>query len=100
MSKPLRNQLEGLFQAMSAEHEQRESFTMPDKLKDAVFSTLDATSLLADIVDLFTVKLIQCQSELIDAVPDSTYGSDTAEKNHLFDYILSQRQNSKPHNPN
>jgi hypothetical protein len=92
MSKPIRNQLEDLFQAMSAEHEQREALQMPDKLKDAVFSTLDATSLIADIVDLFTIKLIQCQSEVIDAVPDSTYGSASTEKQQLFDYILNHRK--------
>jgi hypothetical protein len=92
MPQPIKNQLEGLFQAMSAEHEQREALQMPDKLKDAVFSTLDATSLIADIVDLFTVKLIQCQSEVIDAVPDSTYGSASTEKQQLFDYILNHRK--------
>ncbi|MEN9609836.1 MAG: hypothetical protein RLZZ628_650 [Bacteroidota bacterium] len=96
MPKPFKNQLEGLFQAMSAEHEQREALQMPDKLKDAVFSTLDATSLIADIVDLFTVKLIQCQSEVIDAVPDSTYGSVYTEKQQLFDYILNQRKSTQP----
>jgi hypothetical protein len=92
MSKPIKNQLEDLFQAMTAQHEQREALQMPDKLKDAVFSTLDATSLIADIVDLFTVKMIQCQSEVIDAVPDSTYGSAAAEKQKLFDYILNHRK--------
>jgi hypothetical protein len=92
MPQPIKNQLEGLFQAMSAEHEQREALQMPDKLKDAVFSTLDATSLIADIVDLFTIKLIQCQSEVIDAVPDSTYGSASTEKQQLFDYILNHRK--------
>jgi hypothetical protein len=92
MSKPIRNQLEDLFQAMSAQHEQREALQMPDKLKDAVFSTLDATSLIADIVDLFTVKMIQCQAEVIDAVPDSAYGSTASEKQKLFDFILNQRK--------
>jgi hypothetical protein len=92
MSKPIRNQLEDLFQAMSAQHEQREALQMPDKLKDAVFSTLDATSLIADIVDLFTVKMIQCQAEVINAVPDSAYGSTASEKQKLFDFILNQRK--------
>jgi hypothetical protein len=92
MPQPIKNQLEGLFQAMSAQHEEREALQMPDNLKDAVFSTLDATSLIADIVDLFTVKLIQCQAEVIDAVPDSTYGSNAAEKQKLFDFILNHRK--------
>jgi hypothetical protein len=96
MAKSIRNQLEDLFQAMSERHEQQEASQMPDKLKDAVFSTLDATSLIADIVDLFTIKMIQCQSEVIDAVPDSTYGSTASEKQKLFDFILKNRQPSQP----
>ena len=35
--------------------------------------------------------MIQCQSEVIDAVPDSTYGSAAAEKQKLFDYILNEK---------
>ncbi len=72
--------LANLFQQLRSQSEKTE---IPDfKLKDAVFSTIDATSLVADIVDLFTVKFIQAQSEVIDAVPESEYSLD--EKERLF----------------
>ena len=72
--------LANLFQQLRSQSEKTE---IPDfKLKDAVFSTIDATSLVADIVDLFTVKFIQAQSAVVDAVPDSEYSLN--EKERLF----------------
>lgn len=72
--------LANLFQQLRS---QSEKIEIPDfKLKDAVFSTIDATSLVADIVDLFTVKFIQAQSEIVDAVPESEFSLN--EKERLF----------------
>ncbi len=72
--------LANLFQQLGS---QSEKIDIPDfKLKDAVFSTIDATSLVADIVDLFTVKFIQAQSDVIDALPESEFSLN--EKERLF----------------
>jgi hypothetical protein len=58
---------------------------LPDlKLRDAVFSTIDATTLIADIVDLFTIKFVQAHTEVIDNLPHSQYGN---EKEKLLRYF-------------
>ena len=58
----------------------------PDfRLKDAVFSTIDATSIIADIVDLFTLQFVRAQAEVVDALPSSDYGFNEKEK--LFNYL-------------
>lgn len=75
------NRLAGLFEAMRDRSEER--FEMPQNLKDAVFSTLDTTSVVADIVDLFTIKFAQSQAELLDAIPESPY---IKEEDNLFKY--------------
>ncbi len=78
--------LANLFQQLGS---QSEKIDFPDfKLKDAVFSTIDATSLVADIVDLFTVKFIQAQSDVIDALPESEYSLNENER--LFK-VLKQK---------
>ncbi len=74
--------LTNLFQQLGNKSEKSEA---PDlKLKDAVFSTIDATALVADIVDLFTFKFIQAQAEVIDSLPNSDYSND---KHKLFKYL-------------
>lgn len=74
--------LTSLFQQLGNKSEKSEA---PDlKLKDAVFSTIDATALVADIVDLFTFKFIQAQAEVLDSLPNSEYGN---EKQKLFKYL-------------
>ena len=74
--------LRSLFQQLGSKSEKSEA---PDlKLKDAVFSTIDATALVADIVDLFTFKFIQAQAEVLDSLPSSEYGN---EKHKLFKYL-------------
>jgi hypothetical protein len=81
--------LANLFQQMGKKttHEQT-----PDlRLKDAVFSTIDATALVADIVDLFTFKFVQAQSEVIDSLPGNEYGN---EKEKLFKYLDKKFQES------
>jgi hypothetical protein len=58
----------------------------PDfRLKDAVFSTIDATSVIADIVDLFTLQFVRAQAEVVDALPNNDYGFD--EKERVFNYL-------------
>jgi hypothetical protein len=85
--------LANLFQQMGNKttHEQT-----PDlRLKDAVFSTIDATALVADIVDLFTFKFIQAQSEVVDSLPGNEYGN---EKDKLFKYLDKKFQESDRQN--
>jgi predicted aldo/keto reductase-like oxidoreductase len=69
----------------------------PDtQLKNAVFSTIDATSVIADIVDLFTVKFIQSQAEVVDALPGNDYGMNEKEK--LFKFLekkFKEEQNNQ-----
>lgn len=83
--------LANLFQQLGNQSEQED---IPDfKLKDAVFSTIDATSLVADIVDLFTVKFMQAQSEVIDAVPESEFGFN--EDDRVFKRLEKKYKESK-----
>jgi hypothetical protein len=79
----MENKLANLFQQMGDRNEKLE---MPDlKLKDAVFSTVDATSLVADIVDLFTFKFLETQTVVIDKLPYAgDYGDD---KEKLFKFF-------------
>jgi hypothetical protein len=58
----------------------------PDfRLKDAVFSTIDATSVIADIVDLFTLQFVKAQAEVMDSFSESEYGIN--EKQKLLKYF-------------
>jgi hypothetical protein len=76
-------------------NKQTEKLEMPDlKLKDAVFSTIDATNLVADILDLFTVKFVQTQSELLDSLPGSDYGIQEEEK--LLRFFEKKRVENLP----
>ena len=43
-----------------------ENHETPKEVEDEVFSTLDSMKLLADIVDLFTLKYTKTGGELID----------------------------------
>jgi hypothetical protein len=79
------DRLSNIFQQMGKRGEQVDD--VPDNLKNAVFSTLDAATLLADLVDLFTVKLIQSQAEVIDSLPGSDYGN---EEKKLYEYYLKK----------
>ena len=86
--------LTNLFRQMG---NQSEKIDLPDfKLKDAVFSTIDATSLVADIVDLFTLKFIQTQSEVVDAIPESEFGFN--EKDRVFKMLEKKYRESKQSN--
>jgi hypothetical protein len=68
--------------------------TPPDvEIKDAVFSTIDSASLVADIIDLFTFKFIQAQAEVINSVPDNEYGANEKEK--LFKFLEKKYKESK-----
>lgn len=61
-------------------------------LRNAVFSTVDATALVADIVDLFTFQFLKAQSIVIDAIPESEYGD---EKQKLFKYLEQKRAKNR-----
>jgi predicted aldo/keto reductase-like oxidoreductase len=68
MEKQEDKKLSALFQQLGDKKIKQEN---PDlRLKDAVFSTIDATSLVADIVDLFTFQFFKSQSELIETIPE------------------------------
>jgi hypothetical protein len=79
----MESELANLFQQMG---DRSEKLEMPDlKLKDAVFSTVDATSLIADIVDLFTFKFLEAQTAVMDNLPNAgDYGN---EKQKLFKFF-------------
>jgi phosphoribosylaminoimidazole carboxylase (NCAIR synthetase) len=86
----MENQLAHLFKEWG---NRTEKIDLPDlKLKDAVFSTIDATSLVADIVDLFTVKFVQAQAEVLDAVPENEFGARQDERVFQF---LQKKFNEK-----
>ncbi len=71
-----------------------ETLTPPDlKIKDAVFSTIDSASLVADMIDLFTFKFVQAQAEVINSVPETEYGSNEKEK--LFMYLAKKYKENK-----
>jgi hypothetical protein len=75
--------LAALFQQLGT---QKSIVDTPDfRLKDAVFSTIDATSVIADIVDLFTLQFVRAQAEVVDALPSSDYGFN--EKERVFNYL-------------
>jgi hypothetical protein len=63
----------------------------PDfRLKDAVFSTLDATSVIADIVDLFTLQFVKAQAEVVDSFVEKEH--EDMEKQRLLAYFNKKRQ--------
>jgi hypothetical protein len=79
--------LASLFQQLG---KQKSIVDTPDfRLKDAVFSTIDATSVIADIVDLFTLQFVRAQAEVVDALPTNDYGFD--EKERVFNYLEKKR---------
>lgn len=71
--------LQNLFQQLGTKNETLET---PDlRIKNAVFSTIDSASLVADIIDLFTSKFIQAQSEVVHNISEDDYES---EKKRFF----------------
>jgi hypothetical protein len=83
--------LTNLFQQLG---HQSEKVDLPDfKLKNAVFTTIDATSLVADIVDLFTVKFLQTQADVVDAIPESEFGFN--EKDRVFKLLEKKFRESR-----
>jgi hypothetical protein len=90
--------LASLFQQLRNKSEKSET---PDiRLKDAVFSTIDAAGLVADIVDLFTFKFIQAHSEVLDAVPAQDMRTNTApeihnDKEQFFNFLEKKRKERK-----
>ena len=57
---PIQKHLEEQFGQM------RRPESAPEELKDQVFDTLDTLNLVADIVDLFTVKFSKTEAEFLD----------------------------------
>lgn len=90
----IENKLANLFRQMG---DRSELLEVPDlKLKDAVFSTVDATSLIADIVDLFTFKFLETQTEVIDNLPNAgDYGDEKQKLLKFFEKKYTQK-NSNP----
>ncbi|MDZ7876511.1 MAG: hypothetical protein U5L45_02525 [Saprospiraceae bacterium] len=89
--------LVALFQQLG---KQKSIVDTPDfRLKDAVFSTIDATSVIADIVNLFTLQFVRAQAEVVDALPTNDYGFDKKER--LFNYLekkMSEKRFDTPEN--
>ena len=70
--------LMSLFKQLGKKSEKSET---PDlTIKNAVFSTIDSASVVADMVDLFTFKFIQAQSEVISSLPDREIEYETDKK--------------------
>ena len=85
------NNLAKLFQQL---RKKSEVTTPADvEIKEAVFSTIDSASLVADMIDLFTFKFVQAQAEVINSVPDSEYGLNEKEK--LFKFLEKKYKESK-----
>ncbi len=55
----------------------------PTDLKKQVFSTVESVSVLADIIDLFTSKWMQSESELWNTILEHEYWN---EEEKLFEY--------------
>jgi hypothetical protein len=80
--------LTALFQQLG---KKKTTVDTPDfKLKDAVFSTIDATSVIADVVDLFTLQFVKAQAEVADAFVDSE--NENMEKQRLLTYFEKKRR--------
>lgn len=58
--RPIQQHLEEQFGQM------RPTAAVPKQLKEEVFNTLDTLHLVADMIDLFTVKFAQTESEFLD----------------------------------
>jgi hypothetical protein len=87
--------LAALFQQLGT---QKTIVDTPDfRLKDAVFSTIDATSVIADIVDLFTLQFVRAQAEVVDALPSNDYGFD--EKERVFNYLEKKMKEKRFETP-
>jgi hypothetical protein len=56
---------------------------VPDDLRKQVFSTVESVSVLSDIIDLFTIKWIQTESELWNTILENEYWN---EEEKLFEY--------------
>jgi hypothetical protein len=89
--------LASLFQQLG---KQTAKVDTPDfKLKDAVFSTIDATSVIADIVDLFTLQFVKAQAEVVDALPGNDYGINQKQKLlKYFEKKYAEKRLEKPSN--
>jgi hypothetical protein len=80
--------LTALFQQLG---KKKTTVDTPDfKLKDAVFSTIDATSVIADVVDLFTLQFVKAQAEVVDSFVESE--NENMEKQRLLTYFEKKRR--------
>lgn len=90
--------LASIFQQLRNKSEKSET---PDlRLKDAVFSTIDAAGLVADIVDLFTFKFIQAQSEVLNTIPAQDIQPNTIQEIHndkeqILNFLEKKRKERK-----
>ncbi len=87
--------LASIFQQLRNKTEKSETPDM--RLKDAVFSTIDAAGLVADIVDLFTFKFIQAQSEVLNTLPAQESSLASApetpkDKEPFFNFLEKKRK--------
>jgi hypothetical protein len=69
--------LQDIFQQMEPKQD------VPDDLRKQVFSTVESVSVLSDIIDLFTIKWIQTESELWNTILENEYWN---EEEKLFEY--------------
>ena len=69
--------LQDIFQQMEPKQD------VPDDMRKQVFSTVESVSVLSDIIDLFTIKWIQTESELWNTILENEYWN---EEEKLFEY--------------
>lgn len=91
----MEKQENALFKLFKQLGEKTEKGHTPDlRLKDAVFSTVDATRLVADILELFTVQFAQTQAEVVDSLPIAgDYGDDKTALMRILEKKFSERNN-------
>ncbi len=70
---PIRNNLHHQFAQLTSEE------PAPEALKEEVFDTLDTIHLLADVMDLFTVKFGNTEAEFLDLLDSDELFSDAEE---------------------
>ena len=56
-------------------------------LKNEVFSTIDVVGVIAEVIELFTLKMAQTQADVWDSVQEVDYWNEDAK---LFEYLAKR----------
>ncbi len=88
MDNKIEKRLSSLFKQLGQKRE--EKLPYEPRIKAAVFSTIDTTALVADIIDLFTFKFLDTHATMLDALPENTYGAKEKQADSAFKYYVSK----------